>query len=120
MDQTCSSEFAEAGWVLPLSDDPAHRAEADARPTSLPGPLSTATWKHRLYRAPVTTNTQLLWYRPDLMDKPPSTWDAMIDEATRLHAAGEPSWIGVQANQNEAVVVWFNTLLESAGGQALS
>ena len=44
----------------------------------------------------------------------------MVDEATRLHAAGEPSWIGVQANQNEAVVVWFNTLLESAGGQVLS
>jgi multiple sugar transport system substrate-binding protein len=37
-----------------------------------------------------------------------------------LHAAGEPSWIGVQANQNEGVVVWFNTLLESAGGQVLS
>ena len=35
------------------------------------------------------------------MDKPPSTWDGMIAEATRLHAAGQPSWIGVQANQNE-------------------
>jgi trehalose/maltose transport system substrate-binding protein len=44
----------------------------------------------------------------------------MIDEATRLHAAGLPSWIGVQAAQNEGLVVWFNTLLESAGGQALS
>jgi multiple sugar transport system substrate-binding protein len=120
MDVIWTAEFAEAGWVLPLSDDPAHRAEADALTDTLPGPLSTATWKHRLFAAPVTTNTQLLWYRPDLMDKPPSTWDAMIDEATRLHAAGEPSWIGVQANQNEAVVVWFNTLLESAGGQALS
>jgi multiple sugar transport system substrate-binding protein len=120
MDVIWTAEFAEAGWVLPLSDDPAHRAEADALTDTLPGPLSTATWKHRLFAAPVTTNTQLLWYRPDLMDKPPSTWDAMIDEAARLHAAGEPSWIGVQANQNEAVVVWFNTLLESAGGQALS
>ena len=44
----------------------------------------------------------------------------MVDEATRLHAAGKPSWIGVQASQNEGLVVWFNTLLESAGGQALS
>ena len=44
----------------------------------------------------------------------------MVDEATRLHAAGRPSWIGVQAAQNEGLVVWFNTLLESAGGQALS
>ncbi len=120
MDVIWTAEFAEAGWVLPLSDDPAHRAEADAVTDTLPGPLSTATWKHRLLAAPVTSNTQLLWYRPDLMDKPPSTWDGMIDEATRLHAAGGPSWIGVQANQNEAVVVWFGTLLESAGGQVLS
>jgi multiple sugar transport system substrate-binding protein len=120
MDVIWTAEFAEAGWVLPLSDDPAHRAEADANTDTLPGPLSTATWRHRLYAAPVSTNTQLLWYRPDLMDKPPATWSAVVDEATRLHAAGGPSWIGVQANQNEGVVVWFNTLLESAGGQALS
>jgi multiple sugar transport system substrate-binding protein len=120
MDVIWTAEFAEAGWVLPLSDDPARRAEADAITDTLRGPLSTATWKHRLFAAPVTTNTQLLWYRPDLMDAPPSTWDAMIGEATRLHAAGKPSWIGVQANQNEAVMVWFNTLLESAGGQVLS
>ncbi|HEY4796397.1 MAG TPA: extracellular solute-binding protein [Mycobacterium sp.] len=120
MDVIWTAEFAEARWVLPLSDDPAHRAEADAVADTLPGPLSTATWKHRLFAAPVFTNTQLLWYRPDLMDKPPSTWDGVIDEATRLHAAGGPSWIGVQANQNEGVVVWFNTLLESAGGQVLS
>ncbi|MDT5164385.1 MAG: trehalose/maltose transport system substrate-binding protein, partial [Mycobacterium sp.] len=120
MDVIWTAEFAEAGWVLPLSGDPAHRAEADAITDTLRGPLSTATWKHRIFAAPITTNTQLLWYRPDLMDKPPSTWDAMIYEATRLHAAGGPSWIGVQANQNEAVMVWFNTLLESAGGQVLS
>ena len=120
MDVIWTAEFAEAGWVLPLSGDPARRAEADAITDTLRGPLSTATWKHRIFAAPITTNTQLLWYRPDLMDKPPSTWDGMIDEATRLHAAGGPSWIGVQANQNEAVMVWFNTLLESAGGQVLS
>jgi trehalose/maltose transport system substrate-binding protein len=93
---------------------------ADASTDTLPGPLATATWKHRLYAAPLTTNTELLWYRPDLVDKPPATWTAMVDEATRLHAARKPSWIGVQANQGEGLVVWFNTLLESAGGRVLS
>ncbi|HEY1838725.1 MAG TPA: extracellular solute-binding protein [Mycobacterium sp.] len=120
MDVIWTAEFAEAGWVLPLSDDPARRAEADATADTLPGPLATATWRHRLYAAPVTTNTQLLWYRPDLMDKPPATWAAVVDQAARLHVAGKPSWIGVQANQDEGVMVWFNTLLESAGGQVLS
>lgn len=44
----------------------------------------------------------------------------MVAESARLHAAGEPSWIGVQANQGEGLVVWFNTLLVSASGQVLS
>ena len=120
LDVIWTAEFAEAGWVLPLSDDPSGRAEADATTDTLAGPLATATWNHRRYAAPFTSNTQLLWYRPDLMDKPPATWNAMVDEATRLHAVGKPSWIGVQASQNEGLVVWFNTLLESAGGQVLS
>ena len=120
LDVVWTAEFAEAGWALPLSDDPAGQAEADARDNTLPGPLETATWNDTLYAAPVTTNTQLLWYRADLMSEPPNTWDAMVAEATRLYAAGEPSWIALQAKQYEGLVVWFNTLLESAGGQVLS
>ena len=44
----------------------------------------------------------------------------MVAEAARLHAAGGPSWIAVQANEGEGLMVWFNTLLVSAGGQVLS
>lgn len=120
LDVVWTAEFAEAGWALPLSDDPAGEAVADARADTLPGPLKTAEWKGQLYAAPITTNTQLLWYRADLMDQPPATWDGMVDEATRLHDAGGPSWIALQAKQYEGLVVWFNTLLASAGGQVLS
>src|SRR6516225_4064067 len=73
-----------------------------------------------MYGAPVTTNTELLWYRADLVDQPPLDWDGMVAEAARLHAAGQPGWIAVQANEGEGLVVWFNTLLVSAGGQVLS
>ena len=120
MDVVWTAEFAEAGWALPLSSDPAGLAVADAETDTLPGPLATAKWKGELYAAPVTTNTQMLWYRPDLVSPPPPTWDQMISEATRLHAEGKPSWIAVQAKQYEGLVVWFNTLLESAGGKVLS
>jgi multiple sugar transport system substrate-binding protein len=120
VDVIWTAEFAEAGWVLPLSDDPAGRAEADATVDTLPGPLATAGWKHKLYAAPVTTNTQLLWYRTDLVSQPPRDWNSMVAEAARLHAAGGPSWIAVQANAGEGLMVWFNTLLVSAGGQVLS
>ena len=120
LDVVWTAEFAEAGWVVPLSDDPAGRAEADAIADTLPGPLDTALWRHRLFVAPLTTNTQLLWYRADLMRQPPATWQAMVAEATRLYAAGEPSWIGVQAKRYEGLAAWFNTLLVSAGGRVLS
>lgn len=120
LDVVWTAEFAQAGWALPLSADPAGRAEQDATTDTLAGPLATAFWRHRLYAAPVTTNTQLLWYRADLMDTPPTTWAEMVTEAARLHAAGDPSWIAVEAKQYEGLVVWFNTLLDSAGGQVLS
>jgi multiple sugar transport system substrate-binding protein len=120
LDVVWTAEFAEAGWALPLSDDPSGQAVSDATSNTLPGPLKSAEWQGRLYAAPITTNTQLLWYRADLMDGPPATWDAMVAEATRLHAEGGPSWIALQAKQYEGLVVWFNTLLTSAGGQVLS
>ena len=120
LDVVWTAEFAEAGWALPLSDDPAGKAEADATVDTLPGPLATARWRQRLYAAPIITNTQLFWYRPDLMAAAPSTWDGVVAEAARLHAAGEPSWIAVQAKQYEGLVAWFNTLLVSAGGRVLA
>ncbi|OFJ53854.1 extracellular solute-binding protein [Mycolicibacterium grossiae] len=120
LDVVWTAEFAEAGWALPLSEDPAGEAEADATSNTLAGPLETARWQDRLYAAPITTNTQLLWYRADLVPDPPSDWDGMVAEATRLHAAGQPSWIALQAKQYEGLMVWFNTLLESAGGRVLS
>jgi multiple sugar transport system substrate-binding protein len=120
LDVIWTAEFAEAGWALPLSDDPAGQAEADAVADTLPGPVKTATWNGQMYAAPITTNTQLLWYRADLVTTPPSDWNAMVAEATRLHGEGKPSWIAVQAKQYEGLVVWFNTLLESAGGRVLS
>jgi multiple sugar transport system substrate-binding protein len=120
LDVVWTAEFAEAGWALPLSDDPAGRAEADTIVDTLPGPVATARWKHQLYGAPVTTNTELLWYRADLVNQPPATWDGMVAEAAKLRAAGLPGWIAVQANEGEGLVVWFNTLLVSGGGQVLS
>jgi multiple sugar transport system substrate-binding protein len=120
MDVVWTAEFAEAGWALPLSADPAGQAEADAATDTLPGPLETAKWKGKLFAAPVTTNTQMLWYRPDLVSPPPPTWDQMVAQATRLHDEGGPSWIAVQAKQYEGLVVWFNSLLESAGGRVLA
>ena len=49
-----------------------------------PSVIETASFEGELYAAPFNTNTQLLWYRKDLVQKPPTTWDEMIDEAEEL------------------------------------
>ena len=48
MDVVWTAEFAEAGWALPFSADPAGQAEADAAADTLPGPLETAKWQGKL------------------------------------------------------------------------
>ena len=120
MDVVWTAEFAEAGWALPLSDDPAGQAEADATADTLPGPLATATWKRTLYGAPVTTNTQLLWYRTGFDEPATAELECHGGRCGAVACGGGPGWIAVQANEGEGLVVWFNTLLVSAGGQVLS
>jgi len=114
LDVTWTAEFAEAGWIRPFSP----QQTAQVKDGTLAGPLATGTWKNTLYAAPLNTNTQLLFYRKDLMPggAPPQTWDQLITVAEELAGQNRPSWIEVQAAQYEGIVVWFNTLLASAGG----
>jgi multiple sugar transport system substrate-binding protein len=116
MDVTWTPEFAGANWIRPWSG-------ADAAAVTrgvLAGPIATATWKGKLYGAPLNSNTQLLWYRKDLVPNPPRTWTEMIADAKRLAAQGKPHYIEEQGKQYEGYVVWFNSLVDSAGGQILS
>jgi multiple sugar transport system substrate-binding protein len=109
MDVVWTAEFAEAEWVKPWPTELADRVKRG----TLAGPLETATYKGRLYAAPANTNTQLLWYRKDLVPDPAPTWDGLIDQASRLRKAGR---IEIQGARYEGVVVWFNSLVQSAGG----
>ena len=86
----------------------------------LPSVVKTASFDGKLYGAPFNSNTQLLWFRKDLVSKPPETWGQMIDVAEKLASEGQPATIQVQASKYEGFTVWFNALIESAGGQILS
>ncbi|MDT4980689.1 MAG: trehalose/maltose transport system substrate-binding protein [Pseudonocardiales bacterium] len=116
LDVTWEAEFAEAGWILPWTG--ANKAAASEG--TLKAPLETATWKGQLYAVPYNSNTQLLWYRDDLVPNPPKTWDEMIDDAVKLAQEGKPHLIEIQGAQYEGVVVWFNSLVASAGGSVLT
>ncbi len=119
MDVDWTAEFATAKWIKPW---PAALA-AKVTKGDLAGPVATAMWKGRLYAAPINSNTQLLWYRKDLVRQfggPPKTWDQMLNESVTLAKQGKPHYIEEQGAQYEGLTVWFNSLVNSAGGQIIT
>ncbi|MBV9160376.1 MAG: ABC transporter substrate-binding protein [Pseudonocardiales bacterium] len=112
LDDIWTAEFAQAGWILPYPPEVARQVAQG----TLRVPLETGMYQGRLYAAPLTTNTQLLWYRKDLVPHPPKTWDEMIRMAEDLARRGLPHYIEVQGARYEGLAVWFNTLLASGGG----
>jgi len=116
LDVTWEAETAQAGWILPWTGANKAAAVKDTLPTM----LQTATWNGQLYAVPYNTNTQLLWYRSDLVPKPPTTWDEMINDAVQLASQGKPHYIEIQGAQYEGATVWFNSLVASAGGSILN
>ncbi|HEY1517532.1 MAG TPA: extracellular solute-binding protein [Solirubrobacteraceae bacterium] len=116
MDVDWTAEFATAKWLKPV---PANVA-AQIKSQDLAGPVQTATWQNRLWAIPINSNTELLWYRKDLVPSPPKTWTQMIQEADQLAAKGKPHYIEEQGAQYEGLTVWFNSMVDSAGGQILT
>ena len=113
LDVVLTAEFANAGWIDPWSG----KLKTAATEEVFPSVIETATFEKQLYAAPFNTNTQVLWYRKDLVSKPPETWDEMIEMAEGLKEAGK---IQVQAERYEGYMVWVNALIESAGTKLLS
>ena len=112
LDVTWEAEFANAGWIEPWTGaDKASVVNGTIAPA-----LATAMWKGQLVAAPDNTNTQLLWYRSDLVKTPPTTWAEMLADAAQLAKEGKPHYIEIQGAQYEGGTVWFNTMNASAGG----
>jgi multiple sugar transport system substrate-binding protein len=113
MDVIWTSEFANAGWIQEWTGE-----DADAVTEDVFDPVvESASFEGKLYGAPLNSNTQVLWYRDDLVEKPPATWEEMLAESERLEEKGV---VQVQANFYEGYSTWFNSMVESAGTQVLS
>lgn len=115
MDVVWTAEFANAGWIRPWTGANAREATKGV----FPPVIETASFEGDLYGAPFNSNTQLLWYRKDLVQQPPETWDQMIEMAEQIGRA-DGGTIQLQANRYEGFTVWANAMIESAGTQVLS
>jgi multiple sugar transport system substrate-binding protein len=104
-----TAEFASAGWIRPWTG----QDRAAVTNGTLAGPLRSGTYQGKLYAAPFTSNVQFLWYRKDRVKTPPKTWAQMIAMAQKL---GKDGTVEIQGARYEGLVVWFNTLVNSAGG----
>jgi multiple sugar transport system substrate-binding protein len=116
LDVTWEAEFAQAGWLVPWTGA---NKTAVSQGTLAPA-LATAEYKGQIWAAPDNSNTQLLWYRSDLVKTPPKTWAQMIADAEQLAKEGKPHYIEIQGAQYEGGTVWFNTMVASAGGSILN
>jgi multiple sugar transport system substrate-binding protein len=113
MDVIWTAEFAEAGWIKPWTG----ANEQAATEGKLDGPLKTVEYKGKIWAIPFTSNTQLLWYRKDLVPDPgdDATWDKIIDIANQKGKAIEE-----QGRQYEGLTVWVNALVAGGGKPMVS
>jgi multiple sugar transport system substrate-binding protein len=114
LDVVFPPEFAQAGFLAPVPEDVAQEVSEGV----FQGALDSATWDGELVAVPFWANTQLLWYRKSVAEaagldtSQPVTWDQLIEAAESQDAL-----LSAQGRRSESLMVWFNALLESAGGQ---
>ena len=117
LDVIWTPEFAAAGWVLPLDDfDIPESALADFFDAA----LAADRWRGRLYALPWFVDTGMLYWRTDLMDAAPQTFNELATTARRALDAGDVTagfvWQGARY---EGLVTVFLEHLTGFGGAIL-
>ncbi|HEY0617640.1 MAG TPA: extracellular solute-binding protein [Kribbella sp.] len=109
-------EFAQAGFLAPIPDDVAGKVTQDVVQSAIDG----STWDGKLVAVPFWANTQLLWFKKSVAEKAgldmeqPVTWEQLIKAAE-----AQKTDIAAQGIRAEALTVWVNALIESAGGHII-
>jgi multiple sugar transport system substrate-binding protein len=114
LDLIWTPEFAAAGWIQPLD------AFAPDLGDFLPEALRANRWEGRLYALPWFVDVGMLYWRSDLVDAPPESFDALVREATRA-VDEERVRFGLvwQGARYEGLVTVFLEHLTAFGGSIL-
>ncbi|MCK0091540.1 ABC transporter substrate-binding protein [Rhodococcus sp. HNM0563] len=110
VDVTNTAEFAANGWLLPLEGDNAIDTDG-----LLPATVESGTYNGTLYAAPKNTNGAFLYYRTDLVDQAPATWDDLKAECPKAEEAGIACYIG-QFSNYEGLTVNVTEIVNAFGG----
>ena len=121
MDVIWPPEFAGAGWALPLDD----LFPPEQREMFIPAAIKAASWRGRVYGAPLYLNAGVLYYRRDLLERyrlpVPQTWPQLVSQAKLILAQekGDMAGYSGQFKQYEGLVCDMLEFIWSAGGRAL-
>jgi multiple sugar transport system substrate-binding protein len=116
LDVPFAPELAQAGFLAPVPSD----VESEVTDGVVQGAIESATWDDELVAIPFWANTQLLWYRKSVAEAAgldmtkPVTWDQLVKAAQ-----DQEKILSAQGRRAESLTVWFNALIESAGGHII-
>ena len=116
LDVPFAPELAQAGFLAPIPEDVASEVSEGV----VQGSLESATWDDELVAVPFWANTQLLWFRKSVAEAAgldmtqPVTWDQLVKAAQ-----DQDKILSAQGRRAESLTVWFNALIESAGGHII-
>jgi multiple sugar transport system substrate-binding protein len=111
LDVVWTPEFAAAGWILPLDryDPP--------KDDLFPASLEANSWRGRLYAIPWFMDVGMLYWRTDLLSRPPATLEELA--AARHAAPRGGSGFVWQGARYEGLVTIFLEILGGYGGAIL-
>lgn len=110
------AEFAQAGYVLPL-DKFVERDGINLK-DYMDGPVKSLTFKGQLWGMPKFIDAGLLFYRKDIIDKAPETWEDLYKAAAATKGKTDFGYLG-QAKQYEGLVCNANEFISAYGGQVV-
>jgi len=114
MDVSWTARYAAAGWLVPLED----LLGEDALEAMLPGARLGNGFGGHLWRMPLTGDTGLLYWRTDLMERPPRSTAELERIARRLQAEGKVRWGYVwQGRQYEGLSCVMLEAIHAFGGR---
>lgn len=106
--------FTQIGALLPLDD----YADAAKLATFPDGALQQNRFQGSLRALPVAFSTKVLFYRTDLIDSPPTTWDELLATAQQVTEDNPGTYgIGIPGASHVSTTGQFFTFLYQAGGQ---
>ncbi len=111
LDVVWTPEFAAAGWILPLD-----RFAPDT-PAFFPATIAANRWHDSLYAMPWFVDVGMLYWRTDLMEKPPATFDELRAAGVAARESGKVrQGLVWQGARYEGLVTTFLEYLGGHGG----